>query len=206
MKQLNIPSLLVLKWHFRIGIGGVSSAVKLSNWLSLKFSDMFFRIRHPFLSKCLLRMWKCRKSNPIQIFYEGQKFRRQCVNVIDTPWGHIYFTTKILYEHFGLSVQWPWDLNPWWKEVVPHKRVFLKTLRCCRFFYLHTCAIKHFISNVSANQTKNRIFFIYFFFYLLEFCTTEWNKERHCFPRIIMKISSNISLLTWMSWGWLWLL
>ncbi len=30
-------------------------------------------------------------------FYDGWKFRRQCVNVIDTTWGHIYFLT---WENF----------------------------------------------------------------------------------------------------------
>ncbi len=30
MKQLNVPSLLVLKWHFGISNGGLGSAVKLS--------------------------------------------------------------------------------------------------------------------------------------------------------------------------------
>ncbi len=32
MKQPNIPSLLVLKWLFRISKGGIGSAVKLSTW------------------------------------------------------------------------------------------------------------------------------------------------------------------------------
>ncbi len=31
-------------------------------------------------------------------FYDGQKFWRQCVNVIDITWGRIYFST---YENFG---------------------------------------------------------------------------------------------------------
>ncbi len=57
-----------------------------------------FRIRYPFLSKCLLRMRKRRKSNLILFFYDGRKFRRQCVNVIDTTWGRIYFSTC---ENFG---------------------------------------------------------------------------------------------------------
>ncbi len=35
-----------------------------------------------------------------EIFYDGQNFRRQCVNVIDRTWGQIYFST---YEHFGLK-------------------------------------------------------------------------------------------------------
>ncbi len=37
MKQLNVPSLLVLKWHFGISNGGLGSAVKLSN---LRFESM----------------------------------------------------------------------------------------------------------------------------------------------------------------------
>ncbi len=62
----------------------------------------FFHIPHPFLSKCMQHMWKCRKSNLIQFFYDGRKFLGQCVNVIDTMWGLIYlffnvwiFLTKI---------------------------------------------------------------------------------------------------------------
>ncbi len=35
----------------------------------MRFSIFFFRIRHPFLSKCLLRMRKCRKSNLIHFFF-----------------------------------------------------------------------------------------------------------------------------------------
>ncbi len=51
-----------------------------------------------------LRMRKRRKSNLVWFFfYDGRKFRRQCVNVIDTTWGRIYFSTC---ENFGLSVQW----------------------------------------------------------------------------------------------------
>ncbi len=38
----------------------------------------FFRIHHPFLSKCMQRMRKRRKSNLIQIFFDGRKFRTQC--------------------------------------------------------------------------------------------------------------------------------
>ncbi len=39
-----------------------------------------------------------------EFFYDGRKFQRQCVNVIDTTWGHIYFSTC---ENFRLGVQWP---------------------------------------------------------------------------------------------------
>ncbi len=66
----------------------------------MRFSG-FFCIRHPFLSKCLLPMRKRRKSN---FFYDGRKFWRQCLDVIDTTWGRIYFLTC---ENFELSVQWP---------------------------------------------------------------------------------------------------
>ncbi len=43
---------------------------------------VFFRIRLPFLLKCMLRMRKRRKSNLIQNFFmRDEKFRRQCVNL-----------------------------------------------------------------------------------------------------------------------------
>ncbi len=58
----------------------------------------FFRIPHPFLSKCMQRMRKRRKSNLIQKCFDGRKFWRQCANVIDTTWGRIYFLTC---ENFG---------------------------------------------------------------------------------------------------------
>ncbi len=47
---------------------------------------------------------KCRKSNLNRFFYDRRKFRRQCVNVIDTAWGRVYF---LMCENFGLGVQWP---------------------------------------------------------------------------------------------------
>ncbi len=34
----------------------------------------FFHIAHPFLSKCMQRMRKRRKSNLIWIFFDGRKF------------------------------------------------------------------------------------------------------------------------------------
>ncbi len=55
---------------------------------------VFFRIRHLFLSKCLLRMQKRRKSNLIRIFYDGRKIRRQCVNVIDA--SYLFFNVRKL--------------------------------------------------------------------------------------------------------------
>ncbi len=39
-------------------------------------------------------------------FCDGWKFRRQCVNVIDTTWARIYFSTS---DNFGLSGQWSLD-------------------------------------------------------------------------------------------------
>ncbi len=43
-----------------------------------------------------------------ECFYDGQSFWRQCVNVIDTTWRRIIFSTC---KNFGLRVQWPWVLN-----------------------------------------------------------------------------------------------
>ncbi len=37
-----------------------------------------------------------------EFFYDGRKFRRQCVNVIDITWGRIYFSTC---ENFGRKIQ-----------------------------------------------------------------------------------------------------
>ncbi len=39
-----------------------------------------------------------------EFFYDRRKFRRQCVNLIDTTWGRIYF---LKCENVGLRVQWP---------------------------------------------------------------------------------------------------
>ncbi len=73
--------------------------------LSPKMSHAFFRILHPFLSKCMQRMWKRRKSNLIRIFFDGRKFRRQCANVIDSTWGRIYF---LMCENFTRKFRTQW--------------------------------------------------------------------------------------------------
>ncbi len=40
------------------------------------------------------------------IFYDGRKFWRQCVNLIDTRWGHVYFLrAKSSDKNFGLAKQ-----------------------------------------------------------------------------------------------------
>ncbi len=89
-----------------------------------------FRIRHPFISKCLLRMRKRRKSNLVRIiiiiiilviFYDGQKFRRQCVNVIDTMWGCIYFSTCENFR-WNFWTQCAMALSPKFSYVVFHIR------------------------------------------------------------------------------------
>ncbi len=43
-------------------------------------------------------MQKRRKLNLVWIFYDGQKFWRQCVKVIDAAWSHIYFLTCKNFE------------------------------------------------------------------------------------------------------------
>ncbi len=45
---------------------------------------------------------KTQKIEPDLIFYDGRKFRRQCVKVIDTLGGRIYFLTC---ENFGRKFQ-----------------------------------------------------------------------------------------------------
>ncbi len=64
-----------------------------------------------------------------EFFYDGRKFQRQCVNVTDTTWGRIYFSTC---KNFGLSVQWPlvsreiliipnfWPLVCVWYQYIVH--------------------------------------------------------------------------------------
>ncbi len=50
---------------------------------------------------------KAQKIEPdLNFLNDGQKFRRQCVNVIDVKWGRIYlFYVWKFYKNFGLSVQ-----------------------------------------------------------------------------------------------------
>ncbi len=55
------------------------------------------------LSKCLPRMRKTQKNRTrYNFFFDGQKFRRQCANVIDITWGRIYFSTC---ENFGRKIR-----------------------------------------------------------------------------------------------------
>ncbi len=65
------------------------------------------------LSKCLPLMQKTPKIEPDpNFFYDGRKFQRQCVNLINITWGRNYFSTC---EQFGLSVQWPLFSNNMFK-------------------------------------------------------------------------------------------
>ncbi len=74
-------------------------------WINLTIAILDFGVRlyggselSKHLSKCLLRMRKMhKKSNRSKYFYDGWKFLRQCVNVIDITWGRVYFSTC---EHF----------------------------------------------------------------------------------------------------------
>ncbi len=66
----------------------------------------FFTCVFPYSSSFPIKMHapdaKTQKIEPDPNFFYGRKFRRQCVNVIDTTWCRIYFSTC---ENFGLSVQ-----------------------------------------------------------------------------------------------------
>lgn len=91
----------------------------------------FICTRHPFLSKCLWQMRKCRFffCFILIFFYDKRKFWRQCENVIDTTWGCIYFVNVyLLYfvflflharfsdENYGLCartfIQCLWNFRP----------------------------------------------------------------------------------------------
>ncbi len=131
-----------------------------TKWMNLTIANLDFAVclyggselsKH--FSKCLLRMRKSRKfidwSNILFYFFDGQKFWRQCVNVIDTAWGWIYFS---MCENVGLSVQWPlvhvWDdpqCPPWkWtKESWWHCKL--------RKFLSHLILSKHLLM-VCAHQ------------------------------------------------------
>ncbi len=46
----------------------------------------FFRIPHPFLTKCVLRKQKLRKSNLIRIYFHGRKFQTLCAMTFSLQW------------------------------------------------------------------------------------------------------------------------
>ncbi len=70
---------------------------------------------------------KTQKIEPDPNFCDGRKFRRQCVNVIVTMWGRIYFSTC---EYFGRKFQTPCAETL--KEnatVFPYSNMFFPQLR-----------------------------------------------------------------------------
>ncbi len=70
-------------------------------WMNLTIAILDFGVRlyggselSKHLSKCLQWCGKMQKIKPDpNFFYDERMFRRQCVNVIDTAWGRIYFST-----------------------------------------------------------------------------------------------------------------
>ncbi len=46
------------------------------------------------LSKCLLRMQKAEKNEPDPNFFDGRKFWRQCVNMIDNASSYLFFNVR----------------------------------------------------------------------------------------------------------------
>ncbi len=64
----------------------------IAHWVQnvcVRFS--VFSYSSSLLSKCMLRIRKRRISKPSQLFHDRRKFRRHCVNTIDTTtWGRIY--------------------------------------------------------------------------------------------------------------------
>ncbi len=94
-----------------------------TKWMNLTITILDFGVRFyggselsKHLSKCLPRMRKTQKIEPDpNFFYDGRKFQRQCVNVIDITWGRIYFSTC---ENFGRKIrtQCAMALSLKWKQ------------------------------------------------------------------------------------------
>ncbi len=100
-------------WKFRTKFSdSVCNDLKGHCTLSLKFLYAFFRFFFVFVILSYQNAcYGCENAENwtwSEFFYDGRKFRRQCVNVIDTTWGRIYFSTC---ENFGHSVQWPLSLQ-----------------------------------------------------------------------------------------------
>ncbi len=97
-----------------------------TKWMNLAIAILDFSVHlyggselSKHLSKYLLRMRKMEKNRTrSKFFYDGWKFRRQCVNVIDITWGRIYFfNVQIFRTIFSDSVcndlYSPMDLLQW---------------------------------------------------------------------------------------------
>ncbi len=57
----------------------------------------FFWHSSSYPIKMLVTDVKTQKIDP-NFFYDGRKFRRQCVNVIDTTWDRVYFITCAIFR------------------------------------------------------------------------------------------------------------
>lgn len=70
-------------------------------YLAFRLYDGSERSKH--LSKCFFKWEKPKKNQTrFKFFHNGRKFRRLCVNAIDSTWGRIYFLTC---KNYGFSVQ-----------------------------------------------------------------------------------------------------
>ncbi len=125
-------------------------------WMNLTIAILDFGVylyggseRSKHLSKCLPQMQKIQKIEPDpNFFYDEWKFLRQCVNVIDTIWGRIYFLTC---GNFGL--QWPLLLKVF---ISNNNNTIINT-----FFYYY-----YYLPNLRCtNYCKIRIFYIFYKLY-----------------------------------------
>ncbi len=71
-----------------------------TKWMNLTIAILDFGVRFYGGSERMLATDAKNAKNRTRskFFYDGRKFRRQCVNVIDITWGRIYFSTC---ENFG---------------------------------------------------------------------------------------------------------
>ncbi len=130
----------------------------LRKWIVLL---LFFHIRHTFLSKCLLRMQKRRKSNLIRIFLWRTKVsealcKRDCQNVRSSLFFNVWkFRTKISNSVYK-------DLNCCTRSQQASKLlIFIPKWAClsaerlrfsitAKHFQLHSCSIALIVSRPSS--------------------------------------------------------
>ncbi len=128
--------------------------------LSLKCSRAFFRFFVFLILSYQNACYGCENAENrtwSEFFYDGQKFRRQCANVIDTTWGRIYFLTC---ENFGHSVQWPWE-SVFWSAYL-----FINLMSFCLVFLPLSPSISVSLSIHLYSQQSTVCFAVYIYQYL----------------------------------------
>ncbi len=108
-----------------------------------------------------------------EFFYDGRKFRRRCVNVIDTTWGHIYFLTceNFVNVELTLSVYNVIVMHRSNRLLIPYRSELQITYFCrvAHAIFIHSpnkvqCVCKNPLQKTGQNEKhlgpvlKNQIF------------------------------------------------